>query len=230
MYCKHCGRELDYDVAFCPYCGTRQNTAGSERKDPDETQASAFSESSYSSSGISDSGTKEQLSGAAAPSAPVSPSKKKILGITIPVASVAVLLILCVILIQSVGSSSSGERSQIINPPKLSEANITAANQVIDIVDKYLDSSTLENLFYGSETATEDLMNVKNSMVEEQNAVLERIRQKITDDIDQIIEELNLNEKSLSNAARILEGGGTADKEKVQKYRDHIQQLVEEYS
>ncbi|MCC8141633.1 MAG: hypothetical protein LIO56_03740 [Lachnospiraceae bacterium] len=112
----------------------------------------------------------------------------------------------------------------------LSEENIAAGQEAIEIVDNYLDDSTIDALLYGSESAASDLREVKNSLVAEENAASEEVRQELEDDIDQIILELDLNEKSISNGLRIIEGGDTADRDAIQSSRDDIESLINIYS
>jgi hypothetical protein len=46
MYCKHCGKEIADDIAFCPYCGTKvsENTEADNKPIYDEVTESAAAE------------------------------------------------------------------------------------------------------------------------------------------------------------------------------------------
>jgi len=204
MLCPYCGKELDREVRFCPYCGKEQN---------------------YGSEGNESAVSPETEPGVTT----VSHSRRTILIIVIIVIAVVVVAGLAVFLSRNhtgTGSVSIRQETRVT----LSEENIAAAQEAVEIVDNYLDDSTVDALLYGSESAAGDLREVKKSLVAEENTASEEVRQELEDDIDQIILELDLNEKSISNGLRILEGGDTADIEAIQSYRDDIESLINRYS
>lgn len=38
MYCKHCGKKIDDDLSFCPFCGSEAEKKGSVRKEQDDVK------------------------------------------------------------------------------------------------------------------------------------------------------------------------------------------------
>lgn len=38
MYCRHCGKKIEEDSHFCPYCGSSTRSAESEKSDPANAQ------------------------------------------------------------------------------------------------------------------------------------------------------------------------------------------------
>ncbi len=221
MYCKKCGKKLEPDAVFCPYCGTKQSEPGAE-KNPEvrpETNPEAGPETDP------EAGPETESTG------PKGVPRGLIIGLAAAACAV-VVVIAAMAGVRAYRSNGNGGTvvAQVVNRPKLSATNVEAANKVIEIVDKYLDTSSWEAIAYGSETAIDDLLEAKQSLIVEADEATEAVRQEIIDYIDKIVEELDLNEKSLSNAARILEGGETADREAVQEYRDEIERLVEKYS
>ncbi len=195
MLCPNCKKELDEDVVFCPYCGTKL----SEASNPAEKKP-------------------KKASGHR--------SRKTILVIVIVVIAVIVVAGVAV----SLGRNSTGTSPRREEAATLSAENIAAAKEAVTIVDNYLDTSSVDAIMYGSESAATDLREVKDSLAEERNTASDALRQQLEDDIDQIILELDLNEKSISNGLRIIEGGEVADRELIQSYRDDIESLVNTYS
>ncbi len=148
MRCPYCGKELDREVRFCPYCGKEQSGGSEENENAVSQEAEPA-------------GTT------------ISHLRRTILIIVIIVIAVVVVAGLAVFLGRNhtgTGNVSIRQETRVT----LSEENIAAAQEAVEIVDNYLDDSTMDSLLYGSESAAGDLREVKKASL--RNRTLPRKR------------------------------------------------------
>ncbi len=224
MFCKYCGREISENVTFCPYCGRDQGRA----KDIEYAEEI---ELEYDAEVLEDAGSETVII-----EEKIIPENTNFLwsrnGRFVIVTILVILAIAAVIgLIAS--RNYSKNKTNLVETitesevtAKLGDANVRAAQDAIDVVDKYLSYSSVDDLTYGSDTASDDLRDIADNLADESNAGSETLKELLEGYIDRIIVELDLNTKTLSNGLRIANGGETADREVIQTYRDKIADLA----
>ncbi len=224
MFCKYCGKEISADATFCPYCGEdlggAKNMEYADGVDQDY-DAEGMENSDSDTIIIEDKIIPENTNFLRSRN-----GRFVILTIVVILAIVAVIGLI----------ASRNYKKTITNPvetitesdvtARLSEANVKAAQDAIDVVDKYLSYSSIDDLTYGSDTASDDLRDIADNLKEEPDAGSDTLKELLEGYIDRIIVELDLNTKTLSNGLRIANGGETADREVIQTYRNKIADLA----
>ncbi len=224
MFCKYCGTEISENVTFYPYCGRDQGRA----KDIEYAEEI---ELEYDAEVVEDAGSETVII-----EEKLIPENTNFLwsrnGRFVIVSILVILAIAAVIGLIASRNYSKNKTNPVETitesevTAKLGDANVRAAQDAIDVVDKYLSYSSVDDLTYGSDTASDDLRNIADNLADEPDAGSEMLKELLEGYIDRIIVELDLNTKTLSNGLRIANGGETADREVIQTYRDKIADLA----